>query len=106
MKRVLVVDDAAFMRIYLRNILEKNGFEVAGEAANGAIGVMQYKTLKPDLVTMNITMPELDGISALREIKAFDPGAKVVMVSAMEQESMVRDAILSGAKTFIAKPFK
>lgn len=106
MKRILIVDDAAFMRLTLRKILEKGGFEVAAEAENGAKGVAQYKALNPDLVTMDITMPELDGISALKEIMAFDPGAKVVMVSAMGQEGMVRDAVLNGAKTFIVKPFK
>ncbi len=106
MKKVLIVDDAAFMRMALRNLLEKNDFEIAGEAENGVVGVREYKELHPDVVTMDITMPEMTGIEALKEIKAFDPEAKVVMVSALGQESFVREAVLSGAKTFIVKPFK
>lgn len=106
MKKVLIVDDASFMRISIRSMLEKYGFEIVGEAANGAMGVEMYKTLQPDIVTMDITMPEMTGIEALKEIKAFDPQAKVIMVSAMGQERMVKDAIISGAKTFIVKPFK
>jgi two-component system, chemotaxis family, chemotaxis protein CheY len=106
MKKVLIVDDAAFMRMALRNLLEKNDFEIVGEAENGAVGVRKYKELHPDVVTMDITMPEMTGIEALKEIKAFDPGAKVVMVSALGQESFVREAVLNGAKTFIVKPYK
>ncbi len=106
MKKVLIVDDAAFMRITLKTMLEKNGFEVVGEAANGAEGVKKYSELKPDAVTMDITMPELDGVSALREIKKIDPGAKVVMISAMGQESMVKESIIAGASGFLVKPFK
>lgn len=105
MKKVLIVDDAMFMRLSIRLMLEKNGFEIAGEAENGALGVQLYKELKPDLVTMDITMPEMTGIEALKEIKTFDPSAKVIMLSAMGQESMVKEAIISGAKTFIVKPF-
>ena len=106
MTKVLIVDDAAFMRIQIKNMLSKNGYEVAGEAENGAMAVELYKELQPDVVTMDITMPEMSGLDALREIIKVDPQAKVVMVSAMGQEAMVRDAILSGAKGFIVKPFK
>jgi len=106
MARVLIVDDAAFMRISIKNMLTKNGYEIVGEAENGAIGVEMYKELQPDIVTMDITMPELSGLDALKEITKLDPQAKVVMVSAMGQEAMVREAIVSGAKGFIVKPFK
>ena len=106
MKRVMVVDDAMFMRASLKMMLEKNGYEVVGEAENGAIAVQKYKEIKPDLVTMDITMPEMDGLQALKLIKQFDTDAKVVVVSAMGQEPVVKDAILSGAKSFIVKPFK
>jgi two-component system chemotaxis response regulator CheY len=105
-KRVLVVDDAAFMRMAIKNILQKNNYEVVGEAENGLEGVKKYLELKPDLVTMDITMPEMTGLDALKQIKKIDSGAKVVMVSAMGQESMVRDSIIHGAKSFIVKPFK
>ncbi|MDR0858649.1 MAG: response regulator [Oscillospiraceae bacterium] len=106
MAKVLIVDDAAFMRISIKNMLTKNGYEVVGEAENGKIGVEKYAELKPDIVTMDITMPEMSGLDALKAIIASDKGAKVVMVSAMGQEAMVRDAILSGAKGFLVKPFK
>lgn len=106
MKRVLIVDDAAFMRMAIKNILVKNGFEVVGEAENGKMGCEKYAELKPDVVTMDITMPEMDGVKALKVIKQYDPTAKVVMITAMGQESMVKDAIISGAKGFIVKPFK
>ena len=106
MSKVLIVDDAAFMRISIKNMLTKNGYEVVGEAENGAVGVEMFKSLSPDIVTMDITMPEMDGLQALKEIVKADPKAKVVMVSAMGQEAMVRDAIVSGAKGFIVKPFK
>ena len=104
--RVLIVDDAAFMRMMLRDILAKNGFEVVGEADNGKVAVQMYNELKPDVVTMDITMPEMDGIAAVKEIKAGDPSAKVVMVSAMGQQAMVIEAIRSGAADFIVKPFQ
>ena len=104
--KVLIVDDAAFMRIMLRDILSKNGFEVVGEADNGKVAVQMYNDLKPDVVTMDITMPEMDGIAAVKEIKAADPSAKVVMVSAMGQQAMVIQAIRSGAADFIVKPFQ
>jgi two-component system chemotaxis response regulator CheY len=106
MTKVLIVDDAAFMRMTIKNLLEKNGFEVAGEAENGEVGLRKYKELQPELVTMDITMPEMDGIQALKAIRQFDPKAKVIMVSAMGQEGLVKEAIISGAKTFIVKPFK
>lgn len=104
--RILIVDDAAFMRMMIKDILTKNGFEVVGEAADGAQAVEKYKELKPDLVTMDITMPEMDGITALKEIKSYDESAKVIMCSAMGQQSMVIDAIQAGAKDFIVKPFQ
>ena len=106
MSKVLIVDDAAFMRISIKNMLTKNGYEIVGEAENGAIGVQMYKELQPDIVTMDITMPEMSGLDALKEIIKTDPQAKVVMVSAMGQESMVREAVMAGAKGFIVKPFK
>ncbi|MBS4172528.1 response regulator [Bacillus sp. FJAT-49736] len=104
--RILIVDDAAFMRMMIKDILSKNGFEVVGEAADGAQAVEKFKELKPDLVTMDITMPEMDGITALKEIKGMDPNAKVIMCSAMGQQAMVIDAIQAGAKDFIVKPFQ
>mgnify|MGYP000430170171 CR=1 FL=1 len=106
MKRVLIVDDTAFMRMLLKAMLEKNGFQVIGEAENGSVAVKKYKELKPDIVTMDITMPEMDGIQALREIRQFDSNSKVVMISALGQESFVREAVLLGAKGFIIKPFR
>jgi two-component system chemotaxis response regulator CheY len=106
MKKVLIVDDAAFMRAAIKTILERNGFEVVGEAENGAIGVRKYQKLRPDIVTMDITMPEMTGLEALKHIRSFDPDAKVVMITAMGQEHLVKEAILSGAKSFIVKPFK
>ena len=104
-KNILVVDDAAFMRMKLKDILEKNGYTVVGEAANGLEAVTMYQELKPDLVTMDITMPEMDGIDALKQIKASDAAAKVIMCSAMGQQGMVMDAIKAGAIDFIVKPF-
>ncbi|WP_028273272.1 response regulator [Atopococcus tabaci] len=104
-KRVLIVDDAAFMRIKLKDILEKNGYEVAGEAQNGSEAIEKYKETQPDIVTMDITMPEMDGVEALKAIKAFDANATVLMCSAMGQQSMVMDAIRAGAMDFIVKPF-
>ena len=106
MKRIMIVDDAAFMRASLRQILERNGFEVAEEAENGAEAVKKYSQCSPDLVTMDITMPVMTGLDALKEIIAIDPKAKVVMVSAMGQEVYIRESIINGAKTFIVKPFK
>ena len=105
-KKVLIVDDAAFMRMMLKDILTKNGYEVVGEAENGAKAVEKYKEVTPDLVTMDITMPEMDGISALKNIRNIDSNAKVVMCSAMGQQAMVIEAIQAGARDFIVKPFQ
>jgi len=105
-QRILIVDDAAFMRMMIKDILEKNGFSVVGEAQDGQEAVDKFKELTPDLVTMDITMPEKDGVAALKEIKALDAGAKVIMCSAMGQQAMVIDAIQAGAKDFIVKPFQ
>lgn len=106
MKKVLVVDDAAFMRVSIKNTITKHGYEVCGEAENGAVAFQKYSELSPDIVTMDITMPEMDGLAALKKILSINPRANVIMVSAMGQESMVREAIISGAKGFIVKPFK
>ncbi|SER06613.1 two-component system, chemotaxis family, response regulator CheY [Gracilibacillus ureilyticus] len=105
-KRVLIVDDAAFMRMMIKDILTKNGYEVVGEAQDGAEAVEKYKELSPDLVTMDITMPEKDGIAALKDIKALNGDANVIMCSAMGQQAMVIDAIQAGARDFIVKPFQ
>ena len=105
-KRVLIVDDAAFMRMMIKDILSKNGYEVAGEADNGLKAVDKYKELTPDLVLMDITMPEMNGIDAVKAIKGFDPAAKIVMCSAMGQQAMVIESIQAGAKDFIVKPFQ
>lgn len=105
-KRILITDDALFMRVTLKNILTQNGYEVCGEAANGVESVKLYQELKPDLVTMDITMPDMDGITALKEIRNIDPNAKVIMCSAMGQKNLVVEAIQSGAKDFIVKPFQ
>ena len=105
-KNVLICDDAAFMRMMIKDILTKNGYNVAGEAENGLRAVEKYNELKPDLVMMDITMPEMDGIQALKKIKELDPGATVIMCSAMGQQAMVIEAIQSGAKDFIVKPFQ
>ena len=104
--KVLIVDDAAFMRMMIKEILSKNGYTVVGEASDGVQAVEKYKELGPDLVTMDITMPEMDGIAALKEIKKLDPNARVIMCSAMGQQAMVIDAIQAGAKDFIVKPFQ
>lgn len=105
-KKVLIVDDAAFMRMMIKDILSKNGYEVAGEAENGLRAVEKYKELTPDLVLMDITMPEMNGIDAVKNIKAIDPGAKIVMCSAMGQQAMVIESIQAGARDFIVKPFQ
>ncbi len=104
--RILVVDDAAFMRMMIKDILVKNGYQVVGEAADGMQAIEKFKELRPDLVTMDITMPEMDGIQALKEIRKIDPNAKIIMCSAMGQQAMVIDAIQAGAKDFIVKPFQ
>lgn len=105
-KRILIVDDAAFMRMMIKDILTKNGYDVVAEAADGAQAIEKYNEHQPDLVTMDITMPEVDGITALKEIKKINPSAKVIMCSAMGQQAMVIDAIQAGAKDFIVKPFQ
>jgi len=104
--RILVVDDAAFMRMMIKDILTKNGFDVVGEAADGAQAIEKFQELRPDLVTLDITMPEVDGIEALKKIRSLDPSARVIMCSAMGQQAMVIDAIQAGARDFIVKPFQ
>ena len=105
-KNILICDDAAFMRMMIKDILTKNGYNIAGEAENGAKAVEKYAELKPDLVLMDINMPEMDGIEALKKIKASVPGASVIICSAMGQQAMVIESIQSGAKDFIVKPFQ
>lgn len=105
-KRFLIVDDTLFMRIKLRGLLEKWGYQVVGEGVNGLEAVAKFTELRPDVVLMDITMPEMDGLAALKEIKKIDPKAVVVMVSAMGQERSVKEAIVSGARNFVVKPFQ
>ena len=105
-KNILICDDAAFMRMMIKDILTKNGYNVVGEAENGLKAVEKYNELKPDLVLMDITMPEMDGIQALKKIKEADAGAAVIMCSAMGQQAMVIESIQAGAKDFIVKPFQ
>ena len=105
-KSILICDDAAFMRMMIKDILVKNGYNIAGEAENGVKAVEKYQETKPDLVLMDITMPEMDGIQALKKIKAIDANASVVMCSAMGQQAMVIESIQSGARDFIVKPFQ
>ncbi len=105
-KKVLICDDAAFMRMMIKDILSKNGYEIAGEAENGKRAVEKYNETKPDLVLMDITMPEMDGIQALKAIRELDGNARVIMCSAMGQQAMVIEAIQSGARDFIVKPFQ
>lgn len=105
MIKVLIVDDASFMRAMLKNILTRNSYEVVGEACNGQDAFEKYKELKPDVVTMDITMPEVDGITAVRMIREYDKTASIIMCSAMGQQSMVRESLKAGAKDFLVKPF-
>jgi two-component system chemotaxis response regulator CheY len=105
-KNIMICDDAAFMRMMIKDILTKNGYNVAAEAENGARAVEKYSEVKPDLVMMDITMPEMDGIQALKKIKEMDPSATVIMCSAMGQQAMVIESIQSGARDFIVKPFQ
>ena len=105
-KNILICDDAAFMRMMIKDILTKNRYNIVGEAENGAKAVEKYAELKPDLVLMDITMPEMDGIEALKKIKAADANASIIMCSAMGQQAMVIESIQSGAKDFIVKPFQ
>jgi two-component system chemotaxis response regulator CheY len=104
-KKVMLVDDATFMRLKLKAILTEFGHEVVGEASTGRIAIDQYQSLKPEVVLMDITMPDMNGLDALREIKKLDPQATVVMVSAMGSQEFVLDAVRSGARDFIVKPF-
>lgn len=106
MAKIMICDDAAFMRMMIKDILTKNGYNVAGEAENGLKAIEKFNETKPDLVLMDITMPEMDGIQALKKIKELDPAANVIMCSAMGQQAMVIEAIQSGAKDFIVKPFQ
>jgi two-component system, chemotaxis family, chemotaxis protein CheY len=106
MARVMIVDDAAFMRTVLKKILSEAGHEIAGEAVDGVDAVSKYTELRPDLVTMDITMPNMDGVTALKAIRGTDAGARIIMCSAMGQESLVVEAITSGARDFVAKPFE
>jgi two-component system chemotaxis response regulator CheY len=106
MARVLVVDDAAFMRKLVSDVLTKGGHEVVGEAGNGAEAVDRYAELRPEVTTLDITMPEKDGLAALREIIQLDPAARVVMCSALGQETKVLESIKAGAKDFVVKPFQ
>ena len=106
MARILVVDDAAFMRKMVSDALTKGGHEVVGEAGNGVEAVARFQELKPELTTLDITMPEKDGLSALKDIMALDPSAKVIMCSALGQEAKVIESIRSGAKDFVVKPFQ
>ena len=105
-KNILICDDAAFMRMMIKDILSKNGYNVVGEAENGAVAVDKFVELKPDLVLMDITMPEMDGIQALKTIREKDSNACVIMCSAMGQQAMVIESIQAGAKDFIVKPFQ
>lgn len=105
-KRILIVDDADFMRMMIKDILVKNGYEIAGEAADGTGAVRKYKELTPDLVTMDITMPEMDGVDTVKAILDYDPNARIIMVSAIGQQTIVIDAIQAGAIDFIVKPFQ
>lgn len=106
MAAVLVVDDTLFMRASIRQMLEANGHSVAGEAANGVEAIEKYAAVKPDVILMDITMPDMDGLEALRRIKEIDPKAKVIMCTAMGQQAMVAKAVELGAQQFIVKPFQ
>lgn len=106
MAKIMICDDAAFMRMMIKDILTKNGYEIVAEAENGAVAVEKYPDAKPDLVLMDITMPDMDGIQALKKIKELDASANIIMCSAMGQQAMVIEAIQSGAKDFIVKPFQ
>jgi two-component system chemotaxis response regulator CheY len=105
-KRILICDDAIFMRTMIADILTGAGFEVAGEAESGLQAVERYKTLKPDLVTMDIVMPDMGGIDAVKAIIAVDPDARILMCSAMGQQALVVEAVQAGAKDFVVKPFQ
>jgi two-component system chemotaxis response regulator CheY len=104
--KILIVDDAAFMRMMLSDILVEKGYEIAGEAEDGGKAIRLYKKLKPDLVTMDIVMPEVGGIESIKEILKIDPEAKILVVSALGQQALVKEAIDAGAKGFVVKPFQ
>lgn len=106
MANILIVDDAAFMRMVMKDIVKEMGHNVVAEASNGLEAVKLYSQVQPDLVTMDITMPEMDGVAAVRQIKKIDPNAKIIMCSAMGQQTMVLDAIQAGARDFIVKPIQ
>ncbi len=106
MAKVLIVDDASFMRMTIKQMLEKNGHEAVGEAGNGVEAIRKYAEVKPEVVLMDITMPEMTGVDALKHIREIDPAARVIMCSAMGQQAMVAQAIQNGAKDFIVKPFE
>ena len=106
MAKVLIVDDASFMRMTIKQMLEKNGHEAVGEAGDGIEAVKTYIEVKPEVVLLDITMPEMNGVEALKRIKELDPAAKVIICSAMGQQAMVAQAIQNGAKDFIVKPFE
>lgn len=106
MKKVLIVDDAIFMRNTLKLILEKYDYQVVGMAEDGEEAINLFKELEPDIITMDITMPRKSGLEALREIRSLSDSVKIVMVTAMGQETMVRDAIVNGASNFVVKPFR
>ena len=103
---VLVCDDAPYMRSLLCDILQRGGLEVVGEAANGLEAIVKYKALRPDIVTMDIVMPEMGGLDAVREIRAHDPRARILMCSAMEERGLVSAALDAGAMGFLVKPFR
>jgi two-component system chemotaxis response regulator CheY len=102
----MIVDDAAFMRLSIRKMLEKHNYEVVAEAADGQQALEMYKKFSPDITTMDITMPNMNGIEALKEIRKFDKNAKIVMVSAMGQEGLIKEAVINGASSFLVKPFQ
>jgi len=106
MKKMLLVDDAMFMRVVLKNILVKEGYDIVAEASNGLEAIEMYKKHQPDIVTMDVTMPEMDGIVATKEILKLDPEARICMVSAMGQQQIIMESIKSGARDFIVKPFE
>ncbi|MBC3797902.1 response regulator [Acetobacterium tundrae] len=106
MTKILIVDDSAFARIQLRKLLESNGFDVIDEAKNGRIALRKIRVLRPDLVTMDISMPEMDGLECMKEIKKMDYLPTVIMISAIGEEEYVQQAILNGAKDFLVKPYK
>ena len=105
-RKVLIVDDAAFMRLMIKNILIGEGYEIAGEASNGEEAVEKFLELKPDLVTMDITMPKMDGLAAVHKIRELDKNARIIMCSALGQQNKVIEAVEAGAKDFVVKPFK